>query len=82
MSTARALEPSDGPDHAPLLEQVHDPAGPGEAHPQLALQHRGGAELGAHDQVHRGEQQVVIVVGPAAAGAAGTAAGVTLTPST
>ena len=29
-------------DHAPALEQVHQPAGPGEAHPELALQHRRG----------------------------------------
>ena len=33
MSTARALEPSLGPTTPRLLEQVHQPAGPGEARP-------------------------------------------------
>src|SRR3954447_19317756 len=35
------LGPGRGADDAALLEQVHQPPGPGEAHPQLALQHRG-----------------------------------------
>ena len=52
MSTARAFEPSDGPTTPALLEQVHEPTGPGEADPQLALQHRGRAELAAHDELH------------------------------
>src|SRR5919107_5910756 len=36
------LGPGGRADHAALLEQVHQAAGPGEAHPQLALEHRGG----------------------------------------
>src|ERR1700677_1457781 len=43
------LRPLRRADDPPLLEQVHEPAGPGEAHPQLALQHRRRPELGAHD---------------------------------
>ena len=62
MSTARAFEPSDGPDDAPALQQVHEPPGPGEADPQLALQHGGGAEPAAHHQLHRLAEQVVAVV--------------------
>ena len=32
------------PDHAARFEQVHESAGLGEADPELALQHRGGAD--------------------------------------
>src|SRR5437016_1787756 len=49
-------------DDAALLEEVHEPAGPGEADPQLALQHGRGAQLRPHDELHRLVQQVVIVV--------------------
>src|SRR5688572_10825966 len=56
------LRPFGGTDHASLLQQVHDPPGPGETHPQLALQHRRRTELRAHDQLHGGVEHVVIVV--------------------
>ena len=71
MSTARALEPSLGPTTPRLLEQVHEAPGPGEADPQLALQHGGGAELGAHDEVPGLRQQLVVVVVDAVAARAG-----------
>ena len=61
ISTSLALEPSLGPDDAAALQQVHQPPGLGEAHPQLALQHRGGAELGADDQLGRLQQQFEVV---------------------
>ena len=32
-------------DHTPPLHEVHEPPGTGEADPELALEHRGGAEL-------------------------------------
>ena len=60
-STSRAFEPSDWPDHATRFEQVHESAGLGEADPELALQHRGGAEL-AGDHQFGGLQQHVHVV--------------------
>ena len=63
MSTDRAFEPSDGPDDAPPLEQVHEPPGPGEADPQLALQHARGAEPAAHHELHGLVEQLVAVVG-------------------
>ena len=46
-STSRAFEPSLGPTTPAALHQVHQPAGLGEPDPQLALQHRGRAELRA-----------------------------------
>ena len=54
-------------DHAPLLEQVHQPAGPGEADPELALQHRRRAQLGPHHQLHGLLEQPVVVAILAAA---------------
>ena len=60
-STSRAFEPSLGPDHAAALEDVHQPAGLGEADPQLALQHRGRAELRGDDQLDRLDHQVHVV---------------------
>ena len=51
------------PDHAALLEQVHQPPGPGEADLELALEHRGRAELAADHEVHGlAEQRLVLVV--------------------
>ncbi len=62
MSTARALEPSLGPTTPACSKQVHQAAGPGEADAQLALEHGGGAELGAHHEVPGLHQQLVVVV--------------------
>src|SRR4029450_10881300 len=39
------------PHHAPLLEQIHESPGPGEAHPQLALEHGRRPQLAAHHQL-------------------------------
>src|ERR1035437_5183548 len=39
------------PDDPPALQKVHEPARLSEPHPQLALQHRGGAELRANDKL-------------------------------
>ena len=52
-STSRGLEPSDGPDDAAGLQDVHQASGLGEADPQLALQHRGRAELQVDHQRRR-----------------------------
>ena len=59
-STSRALEPSDGPT-TPALHEVHEPSGLGEPDPQLALQHRGRAELDRDHQLGGLEQQVEVV---------------------
>ena len=50
------------PDDAPPLEQVHEPAGAGEADPQLALQHRRRAEPARDDELHRLVEQLVALV--------------------
>ncbi len=39
------LRPLGGPDDAPRLHEVHEPPGLGKPDAELALQHRGGAEL-------------------------------------
>src|SRR5262245_43249721 len=46
-------------DHPAPFEQVHQPARPGEADAQLALQHARRPEPAAHHQVHRLVQQLV-----------------------
>ena len=56
------LRPLGGPDDPPPLEEVHQPPGPGEADPKLALQHGGRAQLRADHQLHRLGQQLVVVV--------------------
>ena len=48
-------------DDSPALEDVHQPAGLGEADPELALQHRGRPELRRHDQLDRLDHQVEVV---------------------
>ena len=68
--------------HAPPLEEVHEPAGPGEAHPELALQHARRAEAAADHELHRLGQQVVVVVGVAARPARRPAGVSSATPST
>ena len=50
------------PDDAALLEQVHQPPGARKADLQLALQHRGRAELAAHHELHRLTQQRLVLV--------------------
>src|SRR5581483_11123381 len=45
-------------DDAPALHEVHEAARLGEADPELALEHRGGAELGRDDQFGGLDQQV------------------------
>src|SRR6202044_3232765 len=50
-----------GTDDAAAFQQVHEPARLGEADPQLALQHRGGSELRADDQLGRGQHQFEVV---------------------
>src|SRR5207302_5559040 len=50
------------PHDAPLLQEVHEPPGPGEADLELALQHRRRAELGADDQLHRLAEQLLVLV--------------------
>src|SRR5439155_26576282 len=52
------LGPLTGSDDPAGLHQVHQPAGLGEADPQLALEHRGGAELAGHHQFGGLYQQV------------------------
>src|SRR3954464_3490128 len=49
-------------DHAPTLQQVHDPPGPGETDAQLAWEHRRAAEAGAPHEVHRLLEKVVALV--------------------
>ena len=48
-------------DHPAGLEQVHQAAGLGEPDPQLALQHRGRAELRRDDELGGLQQQVEVV---------------------
>ena len=60
-STSRAFEPSDGPTTPRDSSRSMKSAGLGEADPELALQHRGGAEL-AGDHEFGGLQQHVHVV--------------------
>ena len=50
-----------GPDHAAALEDVHQPSRLGEADAQLALQHRGRAELGGDHQLDRLDHEVEVV---------------------
>src|ERR1700737_2833327 len=58
------------PDDAARLHQVHESAGLGEAPPQLALQHRGRAELAGDHELHRlGEDlkvvaDLLVIAGP------------------
>src|SRR5690606_25452476 len=66
------------PHDPPLLEQIHQPSRPGEADPQLPLQHRGRPELAAHDQQHGMDKQLVLVV-TESTGARGVAGGVLVT---
>ena len=49
------------PDDLARLEQVHEASRLGEAHAQLALQHRGGAELGGDDELGGREEVFEIV---------------------
>src|SRR3974390_1134018 len=53
-----------GADDPTSLEQVHQATGPREPNPQLALEHRGRAQLRADDQLHRRDQQLVVVIVP------------------
>src|SRR5256885_11604982 len=54
------------------LFRSHEAPGPGEAHPQLALQHGRGSQAAADDQLHGlAEELVTVVVGRAATEAAG-----------
>src|SRR4051812_9051361 len=55
------LRPLAGADDAAALEDVHEPPGLGEPHPQLALEHRGGPELGGDDELDRLDHQVEVV---------------------
>ena len=57
-----------GADDTVLLEQVHQASGPGEAHLELALEHRGRSELGGDHQL--AGLQVELVVGATVAGRA------------
>src|SRR5215218_5487399 len=53
-----------GADHAPLLELVHDPPGPGEPDLHLGLEHRGGAEPAAeHDLPRLRQYRADVAVG-------------------
>src|ERR1700733_2661164 len=49
------------PDDPPALQKVHEPARLGEPHPQLALQHRGGAELRANDKLSGLHKQFKVI---------------------
>src|SRR4029077_20761671 len=66
-----------GADDAAALHEVHEPSGPGEPDPELALQHGGGAEAAADDQLDGLAEEVVAVVvggttsGPVATGIVG-----------
>src|SRR5215210_9001140 len=55
------LGPLAGANDAPALHQVHQPPGLGETHPELALEHRGGAELGGDHELDRLAEQVQVV---------------------
>src|SRR4051812_30784450 len=55
------LRPFAGADGPAALEDVHQPAGLGEADPELALQHRGGSELRGHDELHCLDHEVEVV---------------------
>src|SRR6266849_1662573 len=55
----RALRHADDP---PLLEQVHQPARPGETDLERALEHRRRAELRPHDELHRLAEQFLVLV--------------------
>src|SRR5262249_18597148 len=61
-------------DDPPALQQVHEPTGLREAHPQLALQHRGGPELRV-DHLFGGQEQQVEVVTDVRVDLAGLALG-------
>src|SRR6478736_5564731 len=50
-----------GADDLARFEEVHQPAGLREADAELALQHRGRAELSRHDELGRGEQELEVV---------------------
>src|SRR3954468_11861389 len=47
------LRPFARADDPAALEDVHQPAGLGEADPELALEHGRGPELRGHDELHR-----------------------------
>lgn len=47
------LRPLGRPDDTTRLHEVHEPAGLGEADPELALKHGGGAELRGDDELDR-----------------------------
>src|SRR5207248_4956535 len=55
------LRPLARPDDAARLHQVHQPPGLGEPDPQLALQHRGRAELRADHQLGGLDEQLQVV---------------------
>src|SRR2546430_4958882 len=55
------LRPLTRPDDAARLHQVHQPPGLGEPDPQLALQHRGRAELRADHQLGGLDEQLQVV---------------------
>src|SRR5215469_3388133 len=49
------------PDHTTALQQVHETARLGKANAKFALQHRGGAELGVHNQLSGLHEQVEVI---------------------
>src|SRR4051794_13654214 len=55
------LRPFARADDPAALEDVHQPAGLGEADPELALEHGRGPELRGHDELHRLDHQVEVV---------------------
>src|SRR5438270_1863326 len=67
-------------DDAPTFQEVHQAAGSGEADSELALEHRGRAQLGTHDELHSLLDQVVIVVVVDAAVVGATSVVVALDP--